>query len=150
MIDGVRVRALVPHRDERGSLTELLRSDWPEFGGFGQAILTLNRPGVIRGWHSHDRQTDVIVVIEGRVLIGLYDGRQGSATRGLVSEHLAKGDAPFALFVPPGVFHGYRTLGDTLALIANFPDRLYDPAEPDEVRWDPRTPLIPFDWDAPR
>lgn len=148
MIEGVRVRSLVAHRDERGSLTELLRSDWPEFGAFGQAILTVNAPGVIRGWHLHHRQTDVVVVISGRLLIVLYDAREGSPTHGVVEEHLAEEAAGFALFVPPGVFHSYRTMGHAPALIVNLPDQLYDAAQPDEVRVDPFDPSIPFDWKA--
>jgi len=56
VIEGVRVRALSCHADDRGSLTELLRSDWPEFTRFGQPIVTVNLLGVIRGWHWHDRQ----------------------------------------------------------------------------------------------
>jgi dTDP-4-dehydrorhamnose 3,5-epimerase len=149
-IDGVRVRQLNAHADERGSLTEVLRSDWPEFSRFGQAIVTSNMPGVIRGWHSHDRQTDVIVVLSGRLRIGLFDARQGSTSFGQVEEHLADGSAPFALFVPPGVFHGYKTIGDSPALILNLPDQLYDTTAPDEVRWPPETDRIPFDWNASR
>ena len=45
MIEGVRVRSLPRHADDRGSLTEVLRKDWPEFTQFGQAIVTVNRPG---------------------------------------------------------------------------------------------------------
>lgn len=146
MIEGVRIHALEPHRDARGSLTELLRSDWEEFTGFGQAILTLNLPGVIRGWHAHRRQTDVIVVISGRVVLPLYDGRRGSLTFGRVDEHLVDDGPAFALFVPPGVFHGYKTLGEVPALIANFPDRLYDPADPDEERVPHDAPHVPYDW----
>lgn len=149
-IDGVRLRTLVPHRDGRGSLTELLRSDWPEFAGFGQAILTVNEPGVVRGWHWHLRQTDAIVVISGRVLLPLYDGRPWSPTFGTVEAHSADGPRPFVLFVPPGVYHGYKTLSDQPALILNFPDRVYDPADPDEQRIPFDDPAVPFDWDAPR
>jgi dTDP-4-dehydrorhamnose 3,5-epimerase len=148
-IDGVRVRRLQPHGDARGSLTELLRSDWPEFPGFGQAILTVNQPGVIRGWHSHARQTDVMVVISGRLLIVLYDGRDASPTHGRVDEHLGDWSTPMALVIPPGIFHGYKTLGSAPALILNFPDQVYDAAAPDEVRLEPpETSGIPFDWSA--
>lgn len=148
MIKGVRVRKLIPHSDERGSLTELLRSDWPEFSGFGQAILTVNAPGVIRGWHMHHRQTDVVVVIAGRLVIALYDARKDSPTFGQVEEHIADEQAAFALFVPPGVFHSYRTLGDIPAHIINIPDQLYDAVTPDEIRVDPFDPSIPYDWNA--
>jgi dTDP-4-dehydrorhamnose 3,5-epimerase len=146
MIDGVRVRHLEPHVDERGSLTELLRSDWPEFSRFGQAIATVNLPGVIRAWHVHRRQMDVIVVVSGVVVLPLYDGRPGSPTQGAIEEHMADGSSPFALFVPPGVYHGYKTLGDTPALILNFPSEVYDPAAPDEERVPHDSPDIPYEW----
>lgn len=150
MIDGVRVRVLEPHMDARGSLTEVLRADWPEFTRFGQAIVTVNAPGVIRGWHWHRRQTDVIVAISGRVLLPLYDGRAGSPTRGQVMEHVSDDGGRIALFVPPGVYHGYRTLGDEAAIILNFPDTVYDPAAPDEVRVAHDAPEIGYRWEAPR
>jgi dTDP-4-dehydrorhamnose 3,5-epimerase len=146
MIHGVRVRPLVPHVDARGSLVEVFRSDWPEFGGFGQALLTVNLPGVVRAWHWHRRQTDAIVVIAGRALLALYDGRTGSPTFRTLEEHVGDGDRPFALFVPPGVYHGYRTIGQISALILNFPDRLYDPAAPDEERVPHDSPIVGYNW----
>ena len=145
-IEGVGVHRLEPHVDARGSLTELLRADWPGFTRFGQAILTVNLPGVIRGWHWHRRQADVIVVISGRALLPLYDARQGSPTLGSLDEHIGDGEEPFALFVPPGVYHGYKTLGTVPALILNFPDQLYDPAAPDEERIPHDSPDVPYDW----
>jgi dTDP-4-dehydrorhamnose 3,5-epimerase len=148
MIEGVRIRRLEPHRDARGSLTELLRSDWSEFTRFGQAILTVNLPGVVRGWHSHRRQTDVIVVIAGRAVVGLYDARAASPTFGAAEGHIVDGNDPVAIFVPPQVFHGYKTLGEAPAFIANFPDQLYDPTMPDEERVPADAPHIPFDWSA--
>lgn len=149
MIEGVRVRRLEPHVDERGSLTELLRSDWPEFEGFGQALVTLNRPGVIRGWHAHRRQTDVIVVISGRALVALYDAREASPTRGALEDHVVDGAGPIAIFVPPGVYHGYRTIGDGPALIVNFPTEVYDQRDPDELRIPHDSPEIGYDWEPP-
>ena len=148
-IEGVSVRELVTHGDERGSLTEILRSDWPQFERFGQAIVTVNLPGVIRGWHSHHAQTDAIIVVSGRLRIGLYDARSGSPTHGSVDD-MVVGPLKAVIFVPPGVFHGYRTLGQEPALIVNIPDQLYDASAPDEVRVDPHTKDIPFDWDRVR
>ena len=148
MIEGVRVRSLKRHVDERGSLTELLRSDWPEFTRFGQAIVTVNQPGVIRGWHWHDRQTDMIVVIEGRAVVPLYDGRPGSATNGQVEAYACGADDLKAIFVPPGVWHGYKTVSSEPAIILNFPDQVYDPAQPDEHRAPHDTPGVPYNWDS--
>ncbi len=145
-IDGVRLRKLVAHSDDRGSLTEVLRSDWPEFERFGQAIVTVNLPGVVRGWHWHRHQADVVVVISGVVVLPLYDGREGSPTRGRVEEHVSDEKRRFALFVPPGVYHGYKTLGAEPALILNFPSLTYDAVRPDEERVPFDDPAIPYDW----
>lgn len=148
-IAGAIVRRLVPHVDGRGSLTEILRSDWPEFTRFGQAMVTVNRPWVIRAWHWHRRQTDVIVVAAGRALVPLYDAREGSPTRGALVETVAGPDDLVAIFVPPGVYHGYQTIGDEPAIVLNFPDRLYDPSAPDEERVPHDQPGIPYVWRRP-
>jgi dTDP-4-dehydrorhamnose 3,5-epimerase len=149
MIEGVRVHVLEPHADERGSLTEVLRADWPEFVRFGQAILTINQPGVVRGWHWHHHQVDVIVPVRGRVLLPLYDGRPGSPTHGAIEERVSEEGTRFALFVPPGVYHGYRTLGGEPAMILNFPSELYDPTRPDEARVPHDDPAIGYSWLGP-
>lgn len=147
MIDGVRIRPVTRHVDERGSLTELLRSDWPEFRGFGQATVTVNYPGVIRAWHWHTRQTDLFVVVAGVVKLPLYDARQGSPTYGEVNEFFLGEDNFVALVVPPGVYHGYKTVGTKPALILNFPDRLYDREHPDEYRVPYDSPDVPYRWE---
>jgi dTDP-4-dehydrorhamnose 3,5-epimerase len=149
VIAGVTVRRLEPHVDERGSLTEVLRSDWPEFTRFGQAIVTVNLPWVVRAWHWHRQQTDVVVVVSGRAVVALYDARDRSPTRGAVLETVADGREPVSIFVPPGVYHGYQTIGDRAAIIMNFPDRTYDPSAPDEERVRPDAPGIPYRWRAP-
>ncbi len=144
MIAGVRLRALDRHVDERGSLTELLRSDWPEFGRFGQAILTVNYPGVVRAWHWHEKQTDYAVVVSGIAKLPLYDARAGSPTRGQLDEYVLGEEHFAALLIPPGVYHGYKTVGDRPALIVNFPDRVYDPFDEHRIPFD--SSEIPYRW----
>lgn len=48
MIQGVEIKQLEPHVDDRGYLMELLREDDPIFERFGQSYIALNYPGVIR------------------------------------------------------------------------------------------------------
>lgn len=114
---------------------------------FGQAIVTVNEPGVVRGWHWHERQTDVIVVVQGRVLLSLYDGRKVSPSRGAIWHRTTEGMS-FALFVPPGVYHGYKTVGPGPAVILNIPSEMYDAGQPDEHRVAHDDPAIGFDWGA--
>ena len=58
LIDGVTVKPLRIHADERGYLFEMLRSDEPLFQGFGQSYVTAVYPGVVKGWHFHKKQYD--------------------------------------------------------------------------------------------
>lgn len=147
MIEGVRLRPLARHVDERGWLAELLREDWPEFLRFGQATVTMQYPGVIRAWHWHSKQTDLFVAVQGMVKLPLYDARATSPTRGELNEFFL-GDENFAaLLVPPGVYHGYKTVGTKPALILNFPDRPYDSAKPDEHRLPYDSSEVPYRWD---
>ena len=147
MIQGVEIKQLARHADERGFLMELLRSDDPVFTKFGQCYVSMNYPGVIRAWHYHKKQDDFFVVVKGMIKVGLYDLREGSPTQGETAELYLGDNNSIMVKIPIGVVHGYKTVGTEPSLLINFPSELYNPQEPDEYRlpWD--TDQIPFDWD---
>ncbi len=147
MIQGVEVKQLTRHADERGFLMELLRSDDPIFTKFGQCYVSMNYPEVVRAWHYHKKQDDYFVVVKGMVKVGLYDTREGSPTRGEVSELYLGDNNNIVLKIPAGVAHGYKTVGVEPSLLVNFPTEVYDREEPDEYRLPWNTDQIPFDWD---
>ena len=146
MIEGVEIKQLTKHADERGSLMELLRCDDAIFRKFGQAYVSLNYPGVVRGWHYHKKQDDHLAVVKGMAKVALYDAREGSPTRGQVDEFFLGEQNNILLKIPVGVMHGYKTVGAEPSLLINFPSEAYDPQQPDEYRlpWD--TDQIPYDW----
>jgi dTDP-4-dehydrorhamnose 3,5-epimerase len=147
VIEGVEIKQLTKHADERGYLMELLRCDDAIFRKFGQAYVALNYPGVVRGWHYHKKQDDYFAVVRGMVKVALYDAREGSPTQGQVDEFFLGEQHSILLKIPVGVMHGYKTVGSESSLLINFPTEPYDPQEPDEYRlpWD--TDQIPYDWD---
>ncbi len=147
MIEGVAIKPLTPHADERGYLMELLRSDDPLLVGFGQSYVSLNYPGVVRAWHWHEIQHDYFVVVRGMVKVALFDRREGAPTRGEVQEVYLGEQRPALLRIPPGVLHGYKTIGTEPSLLINFPSELYRPDQPDEYREPWNSPAIPYDWD---
>jgi dTDP-4-dehydrorhamnose 3,5-epimerase len=147
MIDGVRIKRLEVNVDERGALTELLRRDDEFFEGFGQAYVSMNYPQVVRAWHWHDRQADFFVVVKGMVKVGLFDARLGSGTRGEVNEFFLGELNPLMVRIPPGVVHGYKTIGTEPSLLLNFPTEPYNRSDPDEKRLPWNTVDIPYDWD---
>ena len=147
MIQGVEIKQLARHADERGFLMELLRSDDSIFTKFGQCYVSMNYPGVIRAWHWHKKQDDFFVVMKGMTKVGLYDMREGSPTRGEVGEFYLGDNNNIMLKIPVGVVHGYKTVGTEPSLLINFPSEVYNPQEPDEYRLPWNTDQIPFDWD---
>lgn len=146
MIEGVAVRELKKNVDDRGYLMEVLRSDWADvYKRFGQAYVSLNYPSVIRAWHFHKKQWDVFVCLSGMVKVPLFDARDGSATKGRVDEFVMGDDRPIALLIPPGVYHGYQTIGTRPSLLLNFPTELYDGGDEFRVPFD--SPEIPYSWE---
>jgi dTDP-4-dehydrorhamnose 3,5-epimerase len=148
MIDGIRLIPLVSHCDDRGRVMEILRRDDPHFKAFGQAYISTIYPGVIKAWHAHTLQTDALSVIRGMVLVGMFDDRKGSPTKGKAQHVVAGTHRPLLIVIPPGIFHGFRTLGAEEAMLLNLPSEPYNREEPDELRrpWD--DPDIPFDWET--
>lgn len=147
MIDGVVIKHLQPHADERGCLTEILRSDDEIFERFGQMYVSLNYPGVIRAWHYHKKQDDFWAVVKGMVKAVLYDAREDSPTRGDIQEVFLGEQNMVLLKIPIGVMHGYKTIGVEPSLLLNLPTEPFVASEPDEYRLPFDTDQIPYDWD---
>jgi len=147
MIDGVIIKKLRANADERGCLTELLRSDEEIFEKFGQVYVSLNYPGVIRAWHYHKKQNDFWAVVKGMVKAVMYDARKDSPTKGEVQEVFLGEQNMVLLKIPIGVMHGYKTIGVEPSLLLNLPTEPYIASEPDEYRLPYNTDEIPYNWD---
>jgi dTDP-4-dehydrorhamnose 3,5-epimerase len=146
VIDGVAVRPLRRIPDERGTVMHMLRADDPHFERFGEIYFSTVYPGVVKGWHRHQRMTLNYAVVHGTVKLVLYDDRAGSKTHGELME-LFVGDANYALVtVPPMVWNGFKGIATAPAIVANCATIPHDPTEIE--RLDPATPTIPYRWDA--
>lgn len=147
MIEGVAVKSLRVTPDERGRFIEILRSDDPLFERFGQVFASAVYPGKVKAWHCHKKQTDFLAVISGMAKVGLYDGREDSATYGQTEEIFAGDHNPVFVRVPPGVWHGFKCVSIAECMVINIPSQPRSVAEPDEERAPARGGPIPFDWD---
>jgi dTDP-4-dehydrorhamnose 3,5-epimerase len=127
-IEGVVVRDLRKHLDERGWLAELYRDDDEASKEYrpAMAYVSTTLPGVERGPHEHHDQADHFCFIgPSNFKLRLWDNRPGSASYGRVMTVYAGEDAPRAVVVPKGVVHAYRNVGQSTGLVVNLPDRLY-------------------------
>lgn len=145
MIDGVVIKELVTHVDERGFFREIIRVTDPFFEeGFGQWGHSLMHTGVAKAWHVHELQIDWWYVACGVLKVALYDTRPKSPTHGQTQE-LLMGDqqAGRVLRVPPGVAHGCRALMGPAHLFY-ITSRVYDPGDEGRIAHD--DPGIGYDW----
>jgi dTDP-4-dehydrorhamnose 3,5-epimerase len=145
-IDGVVVKEVVVHSDDRGSLMEIVRDDEPVFREVRQTTFTIAYPGVIKAFHWHRRQWDVWFFTAGMAQVVLFDLREGSPTRGETQVLYMGERRPLVVAIPPGVAHGYRVLGVVPAALLYHTTEHYDPADPDEERLPFDDPRIGFDW----
>lgn len=147
MIEGVRTKKLKVIPDERGRLMEMLRSDDDLFLKFGQVYMTTTYPGVVKGWHYHQVQTDNIVAVKGMLKLVLYDPREGFPTKGEIDEFFIGEHNPLLVQVPCGVYHGWKCISETEAVVINIPTEVYHYDQPDEYRLPYDSPAVPYDWD---
>lgn len=143
-IEGVIVKPLKKIPDERGCIYHMLRSDDPVFEKFGEIYFSVVYPGVIKGWHLHEKMTLNYAVIQGMIKLVLYDDIENSSTRGNLME-LFIGEENYCLVkIPPKIWNGFKGIGTKPAIVANCATLLHDSSEIKRIS--PVTNKIPYSW----
>ncbi len=148
-INGVVIRPLVRHEDDRGWLIELYRDDQLEPAQRPvMAYVSQTLPGVARGPHEHREQTDCFAFFgPGDFRVYLWDARLHEPTFGHKMTLVAGQSNPQVVIVPPGVVHAYKNISPVPGLVLNCPSRLYaglgKKGPVDEIRHEDR-PGSPF------
>jgi dTDP-4-dehydrorhamnose 3,5-epimerase len=149
MIEGVKIKKLVKHCDDRGFFAELIRDDEPDLlSRFGQASWSMSYPGVIKAFHYHEKQDDLWFFPSGNAQVVLFDLREDSTTKGETDVYYMGEENPIMLLIPKGVAHGYRVLGERPATIIYFTTESYNRGKPDEKRIEWNDPEIGFNWET--
>ena len=145
MIQGVFIHPLRQIPDGRGRVMHMLRADDPHFERFGEIYFSVVYPGIVKGWHRHQKMTLNYAVVCGMIKMVLYDDRPGSPTRSEIQE-IFVGDWNYCLVkVPPMVWNGFKGIASTPAIVANCATIPHDPLEVE--RLDPHKNNIPYNWD---
>lgn len=146
MIEGVKVIQLKKIPDERGTIMHMLRVDDPHFIKFGEIYFSKTNPRTIKAWHLHKTMTLNYAVVSGMIKLVIYDPREDSPTKGELME-LFIGDDNYCLVqIPPGVFNGHKAIGGKPAILANCATEPHKPNDPNQVRLDPFSKEIPYNW----
>ena len=141
-MEGVVVRSLSRHRDDRGWLAELYRTDELDHQ-VAMFYVSWTKPGKARGPHEHIFQSDYFLFVgPGIFRVYLWDTRPESKSY-LTRMRLDVGEEnPIALLVPPRVVHAYRCISKQDGQVINLPDKLYKGVQKlhpvDEIRHEER------------
>lgn len=145
MIEGVMLKNLITHSDERGFFREIIRVTDDCFKeGFGQLSVAQVYQGVVKAWHIHKEQVDWWYITNGLLRVALYDTREDSPTFKETMELLMGDNQPAVLLrIPAGVAHGYKCINGP-ALIFYVTSKVYDGADESRIPHDDAQ--IGYDW----
>jgi dTDP-4-dehydrorhamnose 3,5-epimerase len=145
LTEGVRIRSLPTHTDQRGTVCELydLRWAWHDEPLIFAYCFTI-RPGIVKGWNLHREHDDRYALILGEMELVLYDPRPESSTSGELCRLVLSGSQRCLVNIPRNVWHADHNIGTTDVVVVNFPTIAYDHAKPDKYRLPLDTDLIPY------
>lgn len=108
--------------DERGSFTELLKSE-----KVGQVSVNISKPGITKGEHWHNTKWEFFIVVSGH---GLIQERKIGTDE--VIEFEVSGDNIKAIHMLPGYTHNIINLSETENLVTvMWANERFDPIHPD-------------------
>jgi len=146
-IEGVEIKELTVHRDERGFFSEIIRYSETIFqNSFAQLSYAMSFSGVAKAWHLHKNQTDWMCTLVGDMKLVLYDTRKDSPThKALMEIFMGENQGLKVVKIPPGVAHGYKVLNGPMHMVY-ITNQEYNPD--DELRIPHDDPEIGYDWKA--
>lgn len=144
LIEGVKILDLKRFLGDDGSFLEMARVSGGRIEGLegfeiAQVSYSEMLPGAVKAWHLHLAQEDVwFVPPNGRLLMGLWDLREGSETHDLKMRFIMGDGKSQLVYIPRGVAHGAANLWERPAEIVYFVNNQFNAENPDEHRlpWD--------------
>ena len=123
LIEGVELRKLPIHSDDRGYLIELVKEQSTET----MCYISRTNVGMARDekmWHRHKLQTDRFSFLAGSCIFAISDGVTTQKIYITCEDNIQ-------LIIPPLVYHAFLSCSQGFTLINN-PTKLYNPL--DELR----------------
>ena len=132
----IEIKKLNIFANDQGYLFETIRADDKIYGGkFGQVLVSVLYPGVVKGWHLHNKQTEYTTCTNGNIkYVALKENSDGTKSVQIV---MMGEKNPIAIKVPTGVWHGYMPLANKEATVLHLMDTPFDIKDDDTMRKDP-------------
>lgn len=111
------------HSDDRGSLTEMVKSN-----NGGQTFFSTTKPGVTRGNHFHYHKVERFLVVKGKARISLR-----KVLTDQILDFDVSGDVPQFIDMPTLHTHSITNTGDEELVTLFWAHEIFDPEHPDTI-----------------
>lgn len=114
---------VVMHKDERGSFTELLKSE-----DRGQMSVNISKPGITKGNHWHHSKNEKFMVVSGRgrICFRKYGEKE-------IIEYPVSGEKLEVVDIPTGYTHSIINDGDADLVTLIWCNECFNPDRPDTI-----------------
>lgn len=140
-IEDVLIIPLKNHSGETGDFGEILRFDenckCDQIKNFKIAQINRSKilPDTIKAWHLHLGQDEAwYVAPSNHLIVGLWDVRKNSKTKGQQRKVVLGGNNSVILFIPKGVAHGCTNITKKPVDLYYFTSQVFNKENPDEKR----------------
>ena len=129
MSNKIEIKELRSFFDADGELFETLRVDDSMFNGkFGQNLVSIVKPGIIKGLHLHHQQIEYTTCLKGNIL---YVAITETQEKPLIEKFIMGEENRILIKTPPGIWHGYTPLNNREAVVLYTMDCPYNPKNTD-------------------
>ena len=130
-IEGILLTPLKRIHHTKGDILHGMKKSERGYAGFGEAYFSNVLLNDIKAWKLHNMMTLNLVVPVGAVKFIMIDKRKNSSTFNNSFEVTISSDNYQRLTIPPGIWFGFKGVGNDLNLIMNIADMEHDPYEVD-------------------
>ncbi len=112
---------LLQHCDERGSFTEILKTEC-----YGQVSVNVAKPGIVKGNHWHNTKVEKFLVVSGQAVIRFRKiGEQK------IIDYYVSGEKPEVVDIPCGYTHSIENIGQSDLITIMWANETFDKNKPD-------------------
>ena len=136
LIEGVEIKKLKVFANEQGYLFETLRNDDSFYNKeFGQVLIFEVYPGVVKGYHLHEKHDEYIACVKGNIkYVVVKEYPDGSKK---INQFVIGEKNPVLIKIPRGLWRGYMPLANQPAMVMDIMSKPYDPKYPDTQEKNP-------------
>jgi dTDP-4-dehydrorhamnose 3,5-epimerase len=128
-IDGVKLTPLKQIYHPSGDIFHGMKISDIGYSGFEEAYFSTIKEGTIKAWKKHLQMTLNLIVPMGEISFIIFDDRGGSSSKGEFMEVKLSLNNYQRLTVPPGLWVGFKGIGEQTNLLLNIANMEHNPEE---------------------